>query len=368
MLRLLQIIPTKIVGSVSLKPTQVVVAAACEAIPSVPTRGKEYRALDAKFLLYKTQLNDTFAKWQKEFAANPSSPEILIGYRDFLSKLKIQFTKEKNILLAKKNPHPKRGEKYNPNIESTRDFKEVKKNLELVESELNQVQARIQQQTPSATTTREISRVLRSDRSATVQAATNGAVTNSSTGSDRGSSSSETLTVYAIIVFFEALAGVVGGYLFISMLLYLIGRLYADEPQNAAQQNPNADVDMARVHNGGSIAANVPPARLQRPVVIHFLGDAPSDLHLQSPPSSSTSTELAGTVSHATKEAKELSSEDKQSDQQFAQSQSMPSTLRRNSIYHPSSEISPDAPPGGASFPKNDSAPDVSLSHLSVAP
>lgn len=115
--------------SASVVETQIALAVTQEVSPNLSTLSKSIRSAERTFQLDKTQLNNNFAKWQREFAAEPDA--VAADYLKYLKKLEKQFTDDKNRLLNKKTTRP--------NIESTLDYKDATKNLDITQGEMSRV-------------------------------------------------------------------------------------------------------------------------------------------------------------------------------------------------------------------------------------
>lgn len=118
------------VQATSAVQTQIAIAVAQEVSPNLSTISKQIRSAESRFELNKAQLNNNFAKWQREFAAEPSL--VAPDYFKYLQRLEKQFSHEHNRLQKKKSVRPE--------IESTIDYIDAVKNLEITRSEMSRVQ------------------------------------------------------------------------------------------------------------------------------------------------------------------------------------------------------------------------------------
>lgn len=115
--------------SASVIETQIALAVTQEINPNLSTLSKSIRLAERTFQIEKTQLNNDFAKWQREFAAEPEA--VATDYLKYLKKLEKKFNDDKNRLLKKKTTRR--------DIESTIDYKDATKNLEKIQGEISRV-------------------------------------------------------------------------------------------------------------------------------------------------------------------------------------------------------------------------------------
>lgn len=128
--RLFETIFKPVAHITSLFQTEVAIAVTQEVTPHLSTLSKSIKAENQAFEIYREQLNKDFEKWQRDFASNPD--EVGEHYLKYLRKLKKKFNSDKEKLLIKKTKQPK--------IESSVDYINAEKNLNITQSEISRVE------------------------------------------------------------------------------------------------------------------------------------------------------------------------------------------------------------------------------------